>query len=167
MGEGGGNGGGKGGGMRPEAAIANFYSPGDVLGVHRDVSEGCGAPLVSVSVGCEGVFVVAASDGGDGGGGAAEGMEGSAGESEGGKRVLAVRLRSGDVVIMSGPARFAWHGVPLVVAGTCPDGLAEWPARAEVDRGGGQASTYESWRGWMREKRVNLNVRQMHKAEVS
>ncbi|KAF2396986.1 hypothetical protein EJ06DRAFT_559595 [Trichodelitschia bisporula] len=121
--------------LRPEAAIVNFYSPGDTLSLHRDVSEECGAGLVSVSVGCEGVFVV----------GVEEGDEGN--------KAIAVRLRSGDAVYMTGAARFAWHGVPLVVPGTCPRELGEWPAGREAE--------YEAWRGWMGGKRVNLNVRQM------
>jgi alkylated DNA repair protein alkB family protein 1 len=74
---------------------------------------------------------------------------------EGGERILTLRLRSGSAVYMSGSSRFAWHGVPQIVAGTCPEYLSDWPGTAD---GEGQ---YEEWRGWMASKRVNLNVRQM------
>lgn len=118
---------------RAEAAIVNVYSPGDTLSLHRDVSEACDRPLISVSLGCDAVFMVALEN-----------------EVNGLKHVT-VRLRSGDVVYMSGPTRYAWHGVPQIVAGTCPDWLKEWPA-----------PEYEAWRGWMANKRINLNVRQMY-----
>lgn len=68
------------------------------------------------------------------------------------KQYLLLRLRSGDAIYMSEDARYAWHGVPKVLKGTCPDYLADWPA------GDGQ---YDDWRGWMKNKRINLNVRQM------
>ena len=141
----------------------NLYSPGDTLSLHRDVAEGCRKGLSSVSLGCEGVFVV-----GPGGAGAGAGAgvlrEGKEGEERGGrdredagKAVLALRLPSGSAVYMSGEARFAWHGVPQIVAGTCPAYLADWPAAG----GGEEGGEFEAWRGWMGGKRVNLNVRQM------
>ncbi|KAG0637827.1 hypothetical protein HOY80DRAFT_923704 [Tuber brumale] len=77
-----------------------------------------------VSLGCEALFIA------------------GVGEGEG----VVVRVRSGDVIVMSGEARWAWHSVPTIAGGTCPDWLQEWP---------------EERRGWMRGKRVNLNVRQM------
>lgn len=45
--------------MNAEAAIVNLYSPGETLSLHRDVSEECAQPLVSISLGCEAVFIVA------------------------------------------------------------------------------------------------------------
>ncbi|KAF2269697.1 hypothetical protein CC78DRAFT_508257 [Lojkania enalia] len=121
---------------RPEAAIVNLYSPGDTLSVHRDVSESSSRGLISISLGCDAIFVI-----GDGE------------EHRKGDTVLTIRLKSGSAVYMSGPSRFAWHGVPQIVPGTCPEYLRDWPAGAD-----GQ---FEEWRGWMDGKRVNLNVRQM------
>ncbi|KAH0614756.1 uncharacterized protein H6S33_000392 [Morchella sextelata] len=126
----------------PQAAITNLYSPGDMLAPHRDVSEASRAPLVSVSVGCDAVFVV--------------GLDAASPASptschpgaEATPQVLVLRVRSGDVVLMGGASRWAWHSVPRVVAGSCPGGIAEWPGM-------------EGWEGWMGGKRVNLNVRQM------
>lgn len=136
--------------MRAQAAIVNFYSPGDRLSVHRDVSEACARPLVSVSLGCEGVFVVGVEDEAEGGGG-------------GKARTVVLRLRSGDALVMSGRARFAWHGVPQVLAGTCPEYLREWPAAGAEASGEEEegAEQYEQWRAWIAGKRINLNVRQM------
>ncbi|KAH9876428.1 hypothetical protein J1614_003559 [Plenodomus biglobosus] len=142
---------------RAEAAIVNLYSPSDTLSLHRDVAEQCGRGLVGLSLGCDGVFVI--------------GLDSTCScqlkahqccqtdamqDKEHGKEsILVLRLRSGSAVYMSGPSRFAWHGVPQIVAGTCPDYLADWPA---CNHGEGM---YEDWRGWMKGKRVNLNVRQM------
>ncbi|OCK84658.1 hypothetical protein K432DRAFT_107599 [Lepidopterella palustris CBS 459.81] len=131
---------------KPQAAIVNLYSPGDKLSVHRDVAEGSRAGLGSVSLGCEGVFVV-------GGTGRKERGEGREKDV-----TLTLRLPSGSAVYMSGEARFAWHGVPQIIAGTCPEELADWPAGMAE---GVEEGVFEEWRGWMRNKRVNLNVRQM------
>lgn len=133
--------------MRPEAAIVNLYSPGDTLSVHRDVSEESDKGLVSISLGCDGVFI-AGFENGDNGIHPAH---------------LAVRLRSGDAVYMSGQARFAWHGVPQIIPKTCPGWLSEWPAANKLDTDFAKKGRdyYEGWRGWMLDKRVNLNIRQM------
>lgn len=136
--------------MRAEAAICNLYSPGDTLSLHRDVSEECAAPLVSISLGCEAIFVC--------------GLEGEGGVA----KVAVIRLRSGDAVVMSGDSRYAWHGIPKVLEGTCPEFLRDWPAAESLTPELMQAAAkddveegYEQWRGWMARKRVNLNVRQM------
>jgi alkylated DNA repair protein alkB homolog 1 len=137
--------------MQAEAAICNLYTPGDTLSLHRDVSEFCDAPLVSISIGCDAIFVVKPSHQEDGGNA----------ES---KKPLVVRLHSGDALYMSGSSRFAWHGVPQVIPETCPEVLADWPSSplrgVEADPDA-EEDVYEHWRGWMRRKRINLNVRQM------
>jgi DNA alkylation damage repair protein AlkB len=120
-----------------QAAILNVYSPGDTLSPHRDVSEECDAGLISVSFGCDGLFLISHDDG---------------------KGCEVIRLRSGDAVYMDGTSRFAWHAVPKIVSGTCPDWLVDWPSCAV---NGADTSKYDAWKGWMSGKRVNLNVRQM------
>jgi DNA alkylation damage repair protein AlkB len=112
-----------------QAAIVNLYSANDTLSMHRDVSEECDIGLISVSFGCDGLFMVSHDDG--------DGCE-------------IIRLRTGDAVYMSGRARFAWHGVPKILPGTCPAWLQDWPGQ-----------DYPFWQGWMGGKRVNLNVRQI------
>lgn len=130
--------------MQPEAAIVNLYTPGDTLSVHRDVSEDSDKGLVSISFGCDAIFIA-----------------GFGGEDEGDVHSghLSIRLRSGDAVFMTGPARFAWHGVPRVIADTCPPWLRDWPATASIEKN--KIDEYKSWGGWMSDKRINLNIRQI------
>ena len=135
-----------------EAAIVNLYSPGDTLSMHRDVAESCATGLISISLGCDALFVIGTSSSTST---SSHTIGGPPGPTE--DKVLTLRLRSGSAVYMSGPSRFAWHGVPQILAGTCPAYLENWPA-GEVD---GAGEEYEEWRGWMKTKRVNLNVRQM------
>lgn len=144
---------------RAEAAIVNLYSPGDTLSVHRDVAEASPHGLVSVSLGCDAVFVIGVSASAS----ASVSASADVGEEqpEQHDKTIALRLRSGSAVYMSGPSRFAWHGVPQIVKGTCPSYLAEWPAAPKNGTADEEEGEYEAWRGWMAGKRVNLNVRQM------
>ena len=135
-----------------QAAIVNFYTPGDTMMMHRDVSEETDKGLVSVSIGCDSLFMIAPNDPGKQ---STEGPEEQAAEVEGNdkkKEYLCLRLRSGDAIYMTNESRFAWHGVPKVLKGTCPEYLEDWPA---------EDGKYEEWRGWMKNKRINVNVRQM------
>ena len=133
---------------RPEAAIVNLYTPGDTLSVHRDVSEESDRGLVSISLGCDAIFIVGIDNQGDSP-----------------SKHLVVRLRSGDAVYMTGSARFAWHGIPQIIADTCPQWLSDWPAGCCIEHLEHDTTNaidkYEAWRGWMSTKRVNLNIRQM------
>ncbi|KAI0395475.1 hypothetical protein F5Y17DRAFT_474366 [Xylariaceae sp. FL0594] len=128
-----------------QAAIVNFYTPGDTMMMHRDVSEHTDKGLVSISIGCDALFMIAPNEYGK----AAEEIKEN-GTAK--KPYLLLRLRSGDAIYMSEESRYAWHGVPKVLKGTCPEALADWPA---------ENGKFEEWKGWMRNKRINLNVRQM------
>jgi alkylated DNA repair protein alkB family protein 1 len=132
--------------MHPQAAIVNFYSPGDTLSLHRDVAEHCDRGLVSISIGCDGIFILGLEDD----------VQNQEADEHRDKiiKTVAIRLRSGDAVYMDGPSRFAWHGVPQIIPNTCPEWLKEWPA-------GNDDGQFENWRGWAASKRINLNVRQM------
>lgn len=131
--------------INPEAAIVNIYSPGDTLSLHRDVSEQSDKGLVSISFGCDAIFVV--------------GTNHEIGEHP---RHLAIRLRSGDAVYMTSTARFAWHGVPRIIAHSCPDWLKSWPAMSCSDKAQDKClDCYQDWNGWIDNKRVNLNIRQI------
>lgn len=118
--------------VQAQAAIVNSYSLGDILSVHRDVSESCDVPLVSISFGCDALFLIGHDDEQDG---------------------EIIRLRSGDVLYMGGHSRFAWHAVPRIIGNTCPEWLQDWPAEND---------NFEQWRGWMKGKRINFNIRQMN-----
>ena len=129
-----------------EVAIVNVYSPGDTLSIHRDVSETSTNGLISVSLGCDGIFIV--------------GLKGEDGQMNN----VAIRLRSGDAIYMSRSARYAWHGVPQIIPGTCPAYLSDWPAKSPSKMAPVEVkeSNYEAWRGWMSTKRINLNIRQLN-----
>ena len=132
-------------GMKAEAAIVNVYSPGDALSVHRDVSEDSDNGLVSISLGCDAVFVI-----------------GLRSADDANLHHLAIRLHSGDAIYMSGEARYAWHGVPRIIPDSCPASLRSWPATCNNEKSSTEAQDcFEAWRDWMSTKRVNLNVRQM------
>ncbi|PHH75432.1 hypothetical protein CDD80_2364 [Ophiocordyceps camponoti-rufipedis] len=125
-----------------QAAIVNLYSPGDTMMVHRDVSEDVDRGLISLSLGCDALFLIAPDT-----------SDAPASGPHEGRPYLLLRLRSGDAIYMTNEARCAWHGVPKVIKGTCPSYLEAWPAQ--------QDGLFDEWRGWMKNKRVNLNVRQM------
>ena len=83
----------------PEACLVNYYSNDAKMGMHQDRDEAMfEAPVVSVSLGNECLFRVG-------------------GTSRGGK-TKSFRLRSGDVMMLSGPARLAYHGVDRIYPGT-------------------------------------------------
>ncbi|KAL8845507.1 MAG: hypothetical protein Q9176_000143 [Flavoplaca citrina] len=131
--------------IQPQAAIVNVYSPGDTLSIHRDVSEDSDAGLVSISLGCDGIFIV--------------GLEETSTNTV---KHAVLRLRSGDGVFMRGLSRYAWHGVPRVLAGTCPMWLGDWPGgSSHPDVESEVNGRFAAWRGWMANKRINLNIRQM------
>ena len=95
-----------------DAAIVNYYGEGDTLLGHVDDGEAdLTRPLVSLSIGCAAIFLM--------GGGTRD------------VPPLPLLLRSGDAVIMSGPARSCYHGVPRVfVAAPPPAPGRVWRARA-------------------------------------
>jgi len=106
----------------PEACLINFYSESARMGSHRDADEAdISAPVVSVSLGDDAVFHVGGLKRSD--------------------PKLRVVLKSGDVVVLAGQARHAYHGIDRVLTGT-PDLLPEggrinltlrrvtWPASA-------------------------------------
>ncbi|KAJ4299082.1 hypothetical protein N0V90_004326 [Kalmusia sp. IMI 367209] len=138
---------------KAEAAIVNLYSPGDTLSVHRDVAESSDTGLISVSLGCDAIFVIGTSLESRP---TSDDTTSDAPPVSTEERVLAIRLRSGSAVYMSGASRFAWHGVPQIVSDTCPEYLEHWPAGENMGE-----NEYEEWRGWMKRKRINVNVRQM------
>ncbi|KAJ3312135.1 hypothetical protein HDV04_003389 [Boothiomyces sp. JEL0838] len=117
---------------KPEAGIINFYQPGDTLTAHQDKSEiNTQAPLLSFSFGLECVFLFGTED-----------------KSE---KPIALKLKSGDMVVMSGPGRRAFHGVPLVIKDTLPDTLK---ANGDTD--------WDLFQDYLSHTRVNLNLRQVY-----
>lgn len=83
----------------PDCCLVNFYGEGARMGLHQDRDEGdFSFPVLSVSLGDEALFRMG-------------GVERNA-------PTTSVWLRSGDVVLMGGAARLAWHGVDRVRHGS-------------------------------------------------
>jgi DNA oxidative demethylase len=83
----------------PEACLVNFYDQAAKMGLHQDRDEkDFSAPVVSVSLGDDARFKIG-------------------GTVRGGK-TQAITLRSGDVLIMGGASRLAFHGIDKIYPGT-------------------------------------------------
>ncbi|MEM8704516.1 MAG: alpha-ketoglutarate-dependent dioxygenase AlkB [Pseudomonadota bacterium] len=83
----------------PEACLINFYETGAKMGLHQDRDEKTfDAPVVSVSLGDTATFRVGGLKRND--------------------PTKSFRLQSGDVVVLGGDARLAFHGIDRVLKGT-------------------------------------------------
>lgn len=164
----------------PQAAIINFYSPGDTLSPHQDVAELCRNDLVSVSIGCSAVFYVGSarykgqspcqqSCGQSSGqsNGQSNGSDGDINESI---EPLQVLVQSGDSITMGQQSRFAFHGVGKVFEDSCPryltddddnniclDSLSATQKEDEQKK----RNKWALYSDWLSSKRININVRQM------
>jgi DNA oxidative demethylase len=85
----------------PDAALVNLYDATAKMGLHQDKDEKVNAPVVSLSLGDSCVFRF--------------------GNTENRNRPFAdIELRSGDLFVFAGPARFAFHGVTKILPNTGP-----------------------------------------------
>ena len=83
----------------PEACLVNYYAPDARMGLHQDKDEeDFAAPVVSLSLGDTGLFRVGGLKRSD--------------------PTNAVRLASGDAVVLGGEGRLAFHGVDRILPGT-------------------------------------------------
>ena len=83
----------------PEACLVNYYGADAKLGLHQDRDEeDRTAPVVSISLGDEAWFRLGGTNRGD--------------------PTARMKLRSGDVVVLGGEARMAFHGVDRILAGS-------------------------------------------------
>ena len=83
----------------PQCCLVNYYPEGARMGLHQDRDEAdFSQPVVSVSLGDEGLFRVGNADRG--------------GPTE------SLWLQSGDVVVMGGAARLTYHGVDRIKFGS-------------------------------------------------
>lgn len=120
-----------------EAALVNFYRPGDVLCGHVDDAEAdLEQPLVSISLGCTAVFLMG-----------------------GRTREVAptpILLRSGDVVILMGDARKCYHGLPRVFGKETQDPKLSPALRSkEVDEEFQEVAEY------LQDCRINISARKV------
>lgn len=83
----------------PEACLVNFYDGDAKMGLHQDRDEeDFTAPVVSISLGDAALFRVG-------------------GSTRGGK-TQSLKLASGDVLVLEGSSRLAFHGIDRVIAGS-------------------------------------------------
>jgi alkylated DNA repair protein (DNA oxidative demethylase) len=83
----------------PDCCLVNFYGESAKMGLHQDRDEAdLGWPVLSVSLGDDARFRI--------------------GGTERGGKTESVWLRSGDVLILGGAARLAYHGIDKVAPGT-------------------------------------------------
>lgn len=141
------------------------------MGPHRDdLERTLTPPVVSISLGCAGVFLL-----------------GGRSKDE---RPLPVLLRSGDVVILAGESRLAYHGVARVYACRCAgDGVGAGAGAGEsagagtgagageqavcgcearlppLFTGGAAGDEEADFREYIRRVRINVNVRQVVEVE--
>lgn len=92
--------------MQPDLCIMNYYTEVARMGVHQDKDErpetiASGVPIVSVSLGDAARFVIGGLSRKD--------------------PTSPLILRSGDVLVMGGPARLRYHGVTRILSGTAPE----------------------------------------------
>jgi DNA oxidative demethylase len=106
----------------PEACLVNFYSDTAKMGQHQDRDEkDFAAPVVSVSLGDDCLFRVGGTSRSD--------------------KTVSFRLVSGDVVVLGGESRLAFHGVDRI-----------YPATSTLLRNGG---------------RINLTLRRVNPPTTS
>jgi alkylated DNA repair protein alkB homolog 1 len=107
-----------------EAGIVNFYQPDDSLTCHVDRSEkNMQSPLISISFGLDAIFLLGG-----------EGRDDT---------VDAIRVRSGDILILGGKSRKYFHGVPKVFESSVFAG-----SDPKINE-------------FMQTTRINLNIRQV------
>ncbi len=83
----------------PEACLINFYADDAKMGLHQDRDEqDLQAPVLSISLGNTCLFRVGGLERGD--------------------KTSSVKLASGDVVMLGGEGRLAFHGVDRIYPGT-------------------------------------------------
>jgi alkylated DNA repair protein (DNA oxidative demethylase) len=83
----------------PQACLINYYGPAAKMGLHQDRDEAdFSAPVVSLSLGDSCLFRVGGGKRGD--------------------PTRSFRLNSGDVLVLAGDARLAFHGVDRIYAQT-------------------------------------------------
>ncbi|NOD64973.1 MULTISPECIES: alpha-ketoglutarate-dependent dioxygenase AlkB [unclassified Ruegeria] len=83
----------------PDCCLVNYYGEGAKMGLHQDKDEADFSwPVLSVSLGDDALFRI--------------------GNTTRGGKTESIWLSSGDVVVMGGPARLAYHGVDRIRFGS-------------------------------------------------
>lgn len=122
------------GSFSAEAGIVNFYQQGDTLTGHVDRSEpNTVAPLISLSLGASCIFLLGGASRED--------------------PVTPLLLRGGDVMLMTGPSRLFYHGVPRIIFS------AETRLLYDLAH---DPPEIEAALRLLGDARININIRQVH-----
>jgi len=85
----------------PDCCLINYYGEGAKMGLHQDNDENAfEAPVVSISLGDPARFRMGGPERSD--------------------KTSSIELKSGDVMVMGGPSRLAYHGVDRIDFGVSP-----------------------------------------------
>ncbi|KAM3139762.1 hypothetical protein pb186bvf_008220 [Paramecium bursaria] len=121
-----------------EAVIINFYQDHDYMTGHLDDAElDQVSPIYSFSLGLSCVFLI--------------------GGPTKDEKPLALRLDSGDLLVMSGPSRKSYHGVPRVINNSFKHGQIYNPSPLIENRN----EEYHVL-NYLRSNRININTRQVY-----
>lgn len=83
----------------PETCLINYYQKAGKLGLHQDNSEqNLSAPIISISLGDDAVFLLGTKKYSD--------------------KPQEILLKSGDIFILHGDTRLAYHGIKRIIPGT-------------------------------------------------
>lgn len=116
----------------PDAAILNFYNTKSCLGIHNDHSEeALDEPIISISFGQTAIFLI--------------GTESCTEEP------VPMLLRSGDIILLSGPCRLSYHAVPAII---------EEPLNVL------QEDKREEFYEYIKKHRINISARQVYSNAV-
>lgn len=123
----------------PQTAIINFFKVNTKrpMGGHRDAAELVNAPLISISLGNEAIFLISKHDN---------------------IEPLPIWIRSGDILIMSKKIRFALHSVARVCQNTCPKQLIQYFDQQQINN---QNKEIQLMKKYIMESRINFNIRQV------
>ena len=128
----------------PQTSIINFFQVNTKrpMGGHRDAAELINAPLISVSLGNEAIFLISKDDN---------------------IEPLPLWIRSGDILIMAGNARFMLHCVARVVPNTCPTKLTQYFDKKIKENNDNKEEKKELqlMKKYIMESRINFNIRQV------
>ncbi|KAJ2391242.1 hypothetical protein GGI23_005456 [Coemansia sp. RSA 2559] len=122
-----------------QAGIVNYYDKRSSMAGHVDKTEEImDAPLISLSIGLSCVYLI---------GGSTRDVE-----------PTALLLRSGDVLVMCGESRLAFHGVPRIIAGSSPRYLVDQFA-GDCDSASADYPAWNHFARYLEAHRINCNAR--------
>jgi len=124
----------------------NYYPPGSTMGGHLDDAELIKSkPIVSISLGQTAIFLL---------GGPTKATE-----------PVAIKVRSGDVIIMGGASRCCYHGVPRIITDSFQAShvLASLTDSEKTQQFGCSVSgcSMQAVLDYLSSNRLNVNVRQV------